>query len=259
MTEQPLFVSTSHGEVAALVSIPDADGIRDDVAAILFTGDASSRTRVGVLATAAEALARSGIPVLRFDYPGAGLSESVPRPPNVALAEVASEVVGWFRDQTEAEQLLVGGHCLGARLALYVASQHEEVSATVAIGCPIKKRQIRPSRARAKLASSERVGPIASRVMVKGKRTKGSSDFYPGLIEEIVAAGRRGRICFVYGSEDEFREDLTELLEDVPPDVRESVVVEVLPGAQLRALTDLDDHPWVVDRMVESLTGSVGD
>lgn len=256
ISEIPVFFPTSFGPIAGMVTLPDSGEIQDS-GVLLLTGDAHSRTRVPVLADVARQMAASGYAGLRFDYPGAGLSAWGPAPKHEELAGVARETADWFLEHTGCTSLMTAGHCLGARLALFVAASNKKVSDAVAVGCPIRQRRVVQSRVRSKLAQRDRVGPALSRVLPGGARSKDAgTGWYPGLIDEIVAASAHAQMTFVYGSEDEFYSDLVELLDVLDPEVRSRVGVSVLRSAQLRALTDLEHHPWVATRIQELFIGS---
>ena len=252
MREEPIFFPTSSGPVAGMVCLPQEGNVLE-TAVLLLTGDAHSRTRVPVLGTVGREMASMGYPTLRFDYPGAGLSAWGTEPRHEELAVVAMEAADWLAQQTGCSKLMTAGHCLGARLALVVAAYNEKVTRSVAVGCPIRRRKVVRSSVRAKLAMKE-VGSTLSNALTRGPRSKDvGSGWFPGLVEEIETASSRGRIGFVYGSEDEFHADLLELLEELDPGVRAHVDVSVLRSAQLRALTDLDHHPWVANEIQKFL------
>lgn len=253
MAEIPLFFPTRKGEVAGIVSLPD-DGEIATTAVLLLTGDAHARTRVGVLRDVARDLAALGRPTLRFDYPGAGLSGSESPPPQQELAAVAIDAAEWFLRETGCATLITAGHCLGARLALVVAAFNEEVIRAVAVGCPVKQRQVSRSPVRTRLAAKPRMGPMMTGVLTRGSRSKETGTWAPRLLEHIAAASTRADLGFIYGSEDDFYRDFVDLLEELEPAVRSKVSVSVREGVALRALTELEHHPWVTAE-IETLLG----
>ena len=257
MTEIPLYFPTCRGDAAGIVSVPDRE--TDLPAVLLLTGDANSRTRVGVLADVARRLSGRGHPVLRFDYPGAGLSNSDVSPKHEELAVVALEAADWLLSQTGCSQLLTAGHCMGARFALVVAAYNEAVTRAVAVGCPIRKRQVIRSQVRTRLAAKSTLGPALSSVLTRGHRSKPAAGWFPGLLQEIQTATPRAHLGFIYGSEDEFHADLRALLDEVGPEVAQHVSVSVRQGAQLRALTELEHHPWVASEIERLLIDPVSE
>lgn len=254
MSDIPLFFPTRKGEAAGIVSLPD-EGSIGSTAVLLFTGDAHSRTRVGILRDVAKDLAASGYPTLRFDYPGAGLSGSESPPRQEELGAVAIDAAAWFLDETACTNLVTAGHCLGARLAVAVAAHNEAVTRAVAVGCPMKRRKVSRSPVRTRLAAKPNLGPVVAGVLARGSRAKSiGTGWYPGLLEEIRAATVRAQLGFIYGSEDDFYRDFLELQNELEPSVRSKVSVSVREGVQLRALTELEHHPWVA-KEIQKLLG----
>lgn len=259
MADIPLFFPTRKGEAAGIVSLPN-EGSIGSTAVLLFTGDAHSRTRVGILRNVAKDLAASGYPTLRFDYPGAGLSASEAPPRQEELGDVAMDAAAWFLDETACTTLVTAGHCLGARLALLVAAHNEAVTRAVAVGCPVRRRKVSRSPVLTRLAAKSNLGPVVAGVLARGPRTKSiEPEWYPGLLEEIRAASVRAQLGFIYGSEDDFYRDFLELQEELEPSLRTKVSVSVREGVQLRALTELEHHPWVTAEIEKLLGHSVGE
>lgn len=122
MIEHPVFIPTSVGPVAAIVSEPDGP-VR--AALMLLHGGSRRAGPDQAWAIAARELAKLGLVVMRIDYPGRGDSSlaTPKRFEDKPLAQAAS----WLREETRQELLLLGA-CSGARRGLAAVAKGLDVA-----------------------------------------------------------------------------------------------------------------------------------
>ncbi len=84
----------------------------------------------------ADRLAASGMPTLRFDYPGTGESPDLPawEEPFDAWRQSVHEAVDWLRAQTGIDQVGLCGLRFGALLAADVAATRHDIAALALLG-----------------------------------------------------------------------------------------------------------------------------
>ncbi len=251
--ETPFFVPAAR-DLAAMAAYP-SDGELREPAIVLFAGD-DSRNRVGVLRDAARALADLGHPVMRFDYPGIGMSPTEKMDKRWDLLPIALEACVWFREQTGLSRLALGGTCLGARAVLAVGAREPSVASVVGMGCPIRPRKRVNPRVRAGIVAIDAIGPRVVSKFTRGARTRDRGvGWEKGLIEDITCAAEHAVVSFLYGGEDEYYGDFDALIAsgDLPPGVAEVLRVRVLEGEQLRGLMSVEHHSWVREQFVDAL------
>ena len=133
MQEQLKFLNDRGEQLAGVMHRPDAGEIR---ACVLFAHCFTCTKNIKAAFTIAEALAKGGIGVFRFDFTGLGESEG-----EFADTHFSSNVqdlvdaAEFMADQFMAPEILVG-HSLGGTAVLAAAHYLESVVAVATIGAP---------------------------------------------------------------------------------------------------------------------------
>ncbi len=138
VTDAPAFLDSGAASLAAMWSLPE--GARGGLGVVILSAGGhvvhSQSNRWGF--RMARALAAEGFPVLRFDYTGTGDSSGVAQTfaldePSVGDARTAVAAMA-----AEAGDVLLIGHCYGARASFEVAATNPAVAGVYAIGCPVR-------------------------------------------------------------------------------------------------------------------------
>jgi len=144
--ERPITFSAGTATLAGMLHHPTQPGPLHRAGIVVVPGGLNRRAglhRLYVLV--ARALAQSGASALRFDLPGTGESEGAVR--RVTRARLASleachveeveAALDCIRRETDAEALVLLGHCSGGRSALACAAVDARVRGTVAWAMPV--------------------------------------------------------------------------------------------------------------------------
>ena len=251
----PFFLPTSRGTLSAVATLPAGVELKGP-AVVMLPGDVVARARVSLLHHVAQDLARLGQPVLRFDYPGAGLAPTETVPPKDEAAEIVSEAARWFLDATGLDRVAEAGTCMGAHLALMTAASEPRVESVVAIGCPIRPRHKSKSRVRSSIAALDNIGTKVASRLTKGNRRETGEGAYREVVTSIENAATHADLRFVYGEDDDFLGDFVELRGSTELSVatQERVELSVLPGGSVRGVSGMKDYEAVRALLVESLS-----
>ena len=255
----PFYLPTSKETLSAVATLP-ADEALKGPAVVMLPGDVVARARVSLLHHVGQDLAERGQPVLRFDYPGAGLAPTEVVPPKHEAAEIVTEAAEWFLSATGLDGAAVAGTCMGAHLALMTAAQGARVETVVAIGCPIKPRHKSRSRVRSSIAALDSIGTKVASRLTKGRHRDLGEGAYREVIDSIEGAAKHARLTFVYGEDDEFLDDFVQLKDsdELTPSTRENLELSVLPGGSVRGVSGIKDYDVIRRLMVDSLSRGAG-
>jgi pimeloyl-ACP methyl ester carboxylesterase len=252
MIEKATFIPTSRGPVSAVARVPESPhGIQ---AVLLLAGGRAGKT---ILKLIANDLADSGLPCLRFDYPGVGATSadgSLSEPQLVALTQ---EIASWWQETTGADSLALVGHCLGARIAIACAARDVPASCVVGIHLPVPDTSI-SRRIRTKVRSLDARGPKLASRFVPGVRVIDRAgghrdDETLSLPEDLAAAATAARLRLLYGDGDKALTSFRAVVESLPQDAQGAVELVVKPDARLHGMPERDNFSWIRSQIGEAL------
>ncbi|HYU57290.1 MAG TPA: hypothetical protein VEO00_04480 [Actinomycetota bacterium] len=229
--EVPFFLPTSGGDLAAVASLPERGPLAGPPTLLLHSPFAPRPRGVAMLLLARR-LADAGVPALRLDVPGSGLTPMADPDDRVRTIEILADAARWFAAACGEKALAVAGTCLGGRYALGVAARIPWTERVTAVAAPIRH------------ASHRRRG-------LQGRRAP--APFQPGLPEDLRALPPTAEVTFVYGDQDAMYADFLALGDGGPADRRWEVVVR--PGVRLHGFRELtiENESWVVDLLAERM------
>jgi pimeloyl-ACP methyl ester carboxylesterase len=203
---------------------------------VLLASRARDRAhRNGLWVKTARTLASDSLYVLRLDYPGVGNSTGSPTlfgqkdMPSWAVDDACR----FLLDRTPVRRILLVGTCYGGRVVLDTASRLPEVAAAALVVAPV----LRPlsSKGRIRLKAARLFGRGARpRADLDGARSAGTASMSDRRIDPVFAGAlrrflARGRVCFLYGEQDHYWQELRFALDrlSLPSDRYE---VDLVPG-----------------------------
>ncbi|HJP66944.1 MAG TPA: hypothetical protein VKA30_11655 [Actinomycetota bacterium] len=243
MSDHPVLIPTSIGPIGGMVSEPDGER---RAAAILSAGVGGERFGVNQLWTSlARDLASEGLVTLRPDYPG-GKGDSLMAAKDARPAPFM-EVVSWFRQRTPGLDLLLLGSCYGARLAVSVGVQEQDVLGVAFITPTFVRWKRRGDRgeqeslvSRAKRKIKKKVGQVAPLPLD------------PRFGEAVTVALERMPVWAIVGERDHrCRTDVFKLREMLPETSRDGLVIEEVPGFILHTQPSLEGQRTTRERVVD--------
>lgn len=255
----PLFLPTSFGAVPVVAALPEARPMLPR--AVLFLTGGRAHSSRPLFIKLGRIVASRGYPAVQIDFPGTGLSEQVKTVGRQERATVVQEVIAWFRNELGCTKATAVGHCYGGVTALKAAGADPQLDQILAYACPLRVRvqHRKTKRLRSGLAALDGVGPVATRLLSKGRRSTAADVWLEEVYPGILGMSEQFRIEFVYGSLDEYAEDLKSLRELDPSGISCRVGGKVLDGTKLQGFPRVEDHPLVekalVDLVNEGLDG----
>ena len=129
---EPLLIDTSRGALFAVYH--PAEGAGDTAVLFCHAFGEERKSSALTLARLARAVAKAGLPTLRFDYYGTGDSEGdfVEADVETRLEDMET-AAGWLRERTGCKRVVLLGLRLGATLAARAAERMEQVGGLVLI------------------------------------------------------------------------------------------------------------------------------
>ena len=200
MTEEfPIFVPFGHERLAAIVTVPEAC---PQAAVVLLQGLGAPRSHAYQLWTrTARSLAGNGLASVRMDYPELGDSTGVLRgdlrdPP----VEEVKAVIEVALDALQTDRFGVVGNCLGARIALLLASGMDSCRSAACIAPSSPKTFLMGG---GKVAAHRVAGRVAKRVPGVARRVRRlvhSERIQPRMrfIPEVTDAMESADLVFLY-------------------------------------------------------------
>ena len=205
-------------ELRGTLHLPETQNRLGFVLGHCFT--CSRHTRV--LIDLSDTLAGLGLSVLRFDFSGNGQSQG--RFEDSTYTKQIGEMTAavGFMKQRGAEQLLVGGHSMGAMVSLFTASEKGEIAGVIALAtgaAPMDPNRVLSSSQKQQLQDTGQV-PFASRGRDLTLNRAFFEDADQYRLEEAIAR-IRCPVLLVLASEDVITDPqpVKALLADAPPNL----------------------------------------
>lgn len=271
--ELPLYLSTSEGQLAAVLGVPErANG----TLVVMLTGGSrhgrAHRNRMWV--KAARRLEDVGVFTLRMDLPGVGDSEGRSRRFNMEnpLGEPVSQAVNEVVRETGVGRVLLVGSCFGARVCLAAAPLVPTATDLLYVVAPPLVRK-RPFLARAYKAGHRRLTrwvPFSKRILPHPARWDPENlqrldrPVSPHFSRPLLAftRERRGQVLFLFGERDPFLSEITTALDRLGRRLpQDRISLQVVPGLELHAFSDIRAQEetirittdWVRGRLLEPI------
>lgn len=241
LREAPVFIPAGDEMIFGVLTSPA--GGDDDIAVVVLGGGFTPSTSTGrnrVFVSMCRELADGGFPAFRFDYHGLGESTGPIEDFRLDKPHVEDlrAVISWMRE-LDLQRFILVGSCFGARTALCLAPEIEELAGVVLLGTPVRDYGISERktagwgvreylvslfRPQMVLGGSDRLSArrylrflqAGVRVMIRRVRERlGVAERFswvsPQLIEPLASLGEKGvPVTFVYGTEDDAFKDFQE-------------------------------------------------
>jgi alpha/beta superfamily hydrolase len=264
--EFPVFVPHQDEHLAAVLCVPDGP---PKALVLLLTGIGAPRShRFQVWARVARRLAGQGYASIRMDY--GGLGDSTGSLEELPLVEApwqeARDVAHFAMRAIGTDRLGIAGNCLGATVALKVASEMPESMASVGVLTRLRDPgatyQVLHRTRGWRVVSILKSNRFIRRVFIQRiKGLKGRS--LPGIRDQLSRALARQNILFVYSLADddvytrEVQALLDNMLASLPRERRDRFELRILPEGPLARLESLSSQSMVIDTVSEWLVGTL--
>jgi pimeloyl-ACP methyl ester carboxylesterase len=199
--------------------------------------------------------------VLRFDYPGAGLSATEEALPQQRTVELVAELCGWLVDETGIDRLAVAGRCAGGRLALAMPAVDERVTTSVSV---VPFFATGGWSLRSKLAELDAKGPRLAQRLISAPRTErlreerqDPEEVAARFAEDLRIAAERARTSIVFGEHDPLLGDLRRFVTSRGLESAFGAIdLIVLPQARLHGLPNVDHERALGEVLVAQLAAT---
>ena len=256
-----MFLPTSEGRVVGIVTLPADDVVFEGPAVVLLPGGRAGAGVLPLFQSVARRLASAGQPVLRFDYPGAGLSATEEPLPQRRTTALVAELCAWLVDETGVDRLAVAGRCAGGRLALAMPAVDARVTTCVSV-VPFFAAAGRSLRS--KLAELDAKGPRLAQRLISAPRTERVREerqdpeaVAATFADDLRTAAGNARTSIVFGEHDPLLGDLRRFVSSRGLESSfEAVDLIVLPEARLHGLPNVDHERALGEVLAERLAAT---
>ncbi len=261
MREHAIFVPHEGEYLAAVLTLPDTQPVG---LALLLCGFGAPRShRYQMWTRTARRIAAGGMATLRMDYVGIGDSTGTVREfraehEALCLAQARAVLDAGLR-LTGVDRVAIAGNCLGARVAMAIAAERDDVAGVVGILPPLVKA--RPTKARlakakrssiARVVRSNRV--LRSVVLSRLRAMEGSTGsavrgWFTGTLEH-------GRLLFLFGQDDHrltprMEAEIEVMLASLPESQRARYELRVLPQGPVAGFESVE----IQEATIEAVSG----
>lgn len=261
MIEIPFFLPARLGDVSAIVTCPE--GQMRGPGVVLLPGGRAGAGVLPLFQDLARSLAAGGQPVLRFDYPGSGLSSGSAPDPTGAHPDLVREICDWFMTASEIDEIALCGRCAGGRIAIAVAAEEQRVVRVLAL---VPHMELGARSLRSTLARLDAKGPRLAQKLIRRPRVHrpagervGTKEVHRDLGSDLTAAVDRAAVTLVFGEHDGSLKTFRSFVEEgeIGPETSEKVEIVSLAGAHLHGLPNVTHErrlgALLMERLAEPL------